>query len=42
MDPNDRILNESWVDTHRFTMAKIFYTLSNIIFMAKVEGVVLQ
>ena len=37
-----RILNESWVDSHRFLIVKIGYMLSNIIFMAKVEGVALM
>ena len=34
-------MNESWIGSHRFQMMKIGRMLGNIVFMSKVEGIVL-
>ena len=42
MEPSQRILAESWIDSHRFFLMRIAYLLGNIVFMTKVEGIVLM
>lgn len=41
MEPHERIMNESWINSHRFQMMKIGRMLGNVVFMSKVEGIVL-
>ncbi len=42
MSDRNRVMNYSFIDTHRFRVIKIAYMLGNILFMAKVQTISLM